>query len=129
MLQAAVAIACLVPLLAGGAGVLTGTEFIYRGDLSAYDIDDHFRYLSGLLLGIGLGFLSAIPDIEAKGGRMRLLAAIVFVGGLARLAGVVADGALDMGQAFPLAMELIVTPALALWQARVARRYSATVGR
>jgi len=46
--------------------------------------DSHFRYLSGLLLGIGLGFWSTIPRIEANGDRFRLLSFIVVAGGLAR---------------------------------------------
>ena len=48
----AVRAACLVPLLAGGAGALTGFGFLDQPMGPA--ADSHARYLSGLLLGIGL---------------------------------------------------------------------------
>jgi Domain of unknown function (DUF4345) len=119
LLQALVALACLVPILGGGFGVVQGPAML---DLAAAaPAAAHFRYLSGLLLGIGLGFLSMVPRIETHGSRFRLLAAIVVVGGLGRLLSVGLSGAADASTLFALAMELAVTPALALWQWRVAR--------
>ncbi len=124
LLQAVIIIACLVPIVAGAAGVLLGTEFVRRGPLVGNDLDSHFRYLSGLLFGIGLCFLACIPRIERAGSVIRTLAAIVFVGGLARLLGVAEHGAPGFGHLFGLGMELVVTPLIAVWQARVARRFS-----
>ncbi len=51
------------------------------GPLGSGDLDSHFRYLSGLLLAIGIGFASTVPRIEAQGGRFWLLTGIVMVGG------------------------------------------------
>ena len=119
LLQAAVALACLVPIVGGGFGVIRGPAML---DLAAAaPAAAHFRYLSGLLLGIGLGFLSMVPRIEAHGRRFRLLAVIVAIGGFGRLLSVALSGSLDAATLFALAMELAVTPALALWQWRVAR--------
>jgi uncharacterized protein DUF4345 len=120
LLQAAVAIACLVPVTAGGFGVIRGPAMLDIAAAAA-PAAAHFRYLSGLLLGIGLGFLSMLPRIEAHGRRFRLLAAIVLVGGLSRLISVALSGSIDAATLFALVMELGVTPALALWQWRVAR--------
>ncbi len=52
-LQRVVAVAGLVPVLGGLYGVLFGQAGLGGG---AFDVstDSHFRYLSGLLLGIGL---------------------------------------------------------------------------
>lgn len=123
LLQGAVILACLVPLLAGASGVLLGAEFLHRGPLPGRDLDSHLRYLSGLLLGIGLGFLACVPGIERRGTIFRTLALIVAVGGLARLLGVAQQGAPGPGHIFGLVMELVVVPALALWQVRLARRF------
>jgi hypothetical protein len=128
LLQVVVSICVLVPILGGGTGVLYGAAMVWpmvgNGAAPAF-ADSHFRYLSGLLLAIGLGFLSTVPNIEARSGRFRLLAAIVFVGGLGRLLPLVLGGAPggapDASIVFALAMELGVTPTLALWQYRVAR--------
>ncbi|WP_336958455.1 DUF4345 domain-containing protein [Sphingobium aquiterrae] len=125
LLQAVVAIACLVPLLAGGMGVLRGPVWLKGvgalGPLPA-DLDSHFRYMSGIFLGVGIAFASCIPDIARMGPRFRLLGVLVVAGGLARLLSLVEVGAPTPGHRFGLVMELGVVPLLMLWQARVARR-------
>ncbi len=119
-LQIAVGVAALVPIAAGLAGVLEGPAFLdLRGPAQALT---HGAYLSGLLLGVGLGFWYTIPAIERQGGTFTLLSFIVVLGGLAR-----AWTALRLGVATPLVigplvMELAVTPALWAWQRRMARR-------
>jgi len=118
-LQLVVAVASLVPIAAGAAGIVLGPVMVDAGNVPT-SADSHYRYLSGLLLGLGLAFASTIPRIEARTGRFRLLAAIVVVGGLGRLWALAAQGAPNRQMLAALVMELGVTPALALWQARVA---------
>lgn len=120
LLQTAIVLACLVPLAAGTAGVVWGTDFITRGWPGA-DLDSHLRYLSGILLAIGVAFLTCVPAIERRGERFALLSALVMTGGLARLAGLWLAGPAGTAR-FTLTMELIVVPLLLLWQRRVARR-------
>jgi hypothetical protein len=117
-LQIAVAIGGIVPVSAGLAGVILGP--LAGGSGASTDLDSHFRYLSGLLLAIGLAFWGTIPGIERNGAVFRLLTAIVFAGGLARLYGVLVHGWPGSAMIFGLAMELVITPLLCLWQARVA---------
>jgi hypothetical protein len=111
LLQLAVAVAGIVPVYGGGMGAL--------GLLSD---SGHFRYLSGLLLGIGLTFWWTIPTLERRGAVYRTLAPIVVLGGLARLAATIQAGELAASAILPLIMELTVTPLLALWRERVERR-------
>jgi hypothetical protein len=120
-LQAAVAIGSLVPIGAGAAGMLLGPRLLGAGAVGSGDLDSHFRYLSGLLLGIGLGYLSTIPRIETHGGRFRLLTGVVVVGGVGRLLSLLAIGLQSPAMIAALGMELVVTPGLALWQLRVTR--------
>jgi Domain of unknown function (DUF4345) len=121
LLQAAVALGCVVPLLAGGAGTIEGPAMLRGvGANVPADLDSHYRYLSGLLLAIGLGFASCIPGIERKTSRFRLLALLVVIGGLGRLLGLALSGVPGTGHAFGLAMELGTVPLLVLWQARMA---------
>ncbi len=123
-LQVVVAVLALVPLSAGLQGVIEGPAATL-GDPAAgprpVDLDSHYRYLSGLLLGLGLLFLSCIPGIERKGTRFRLAAAVVFVGGLGRALSLALHGAPTWPHLVGLGLELAVVPALAVWQARVAR--------
>jgi hypothetical protein len=120
LLQAMVALGCVVPLLAGAAGMLEGPAFLHGVQAEPADLDSHFRYLSGLLFAIGIAFATCIPAIELKTGRFRLLAFLVFVGGLGRLLGLISSGVPGAGHVFGLAMELGVVPLLVLWQARFA---------
>jgi hypothetical protein len=119
-LRAVVAIAGIVPVAAGLDGMLRGAAMLGSQPAANLTLDSHLRYLSGLLLGVGLGFWSTIPRIEQRTPRFRLLTAIVVVGGLGRLYGILVEGVPPAPMLFGLAMELAVTPLLCWWQGRVA---------
>ena len=123
LLQLAVAIAALVPLSAGAAGAVDGPSMA-GGEAAGgrADLDSHFRYLSGLLLGIGLAFAWSIPTIERRSELFALLSAIVVIGGLARLSGLLAGAVPTTPHLLARGMELAVVPLLFAWQRRVARR-------
>jgi hypothetical protein len=117
-LQVAIVLAGLVPVSAGALGALWPELLDLAGPPHALT---HLGYLSGLLLGIGLGFWSLVPGIERQGRAFSLLAAIVVVGGLARGLLAFRLGVATLSVLLPLAMELGLTPLLWLWQRRVAR--------
>ena len=83
---------------------------------------NHGRYLSGLLLAIGLAFWAAIPGLERQTARICVLTAVVVIGGFCRLLGVMLGDRLSPAVAGALAMELAVTPLLCFWQSRLGRR-------
>jgi len=115
-LQILIAIAGLVPVLGGGVGVAHGA--LAFGAWPGAGADSQDRYLSGLLLAIGLAFWWCVAKIETRGQTMRLLTFLVVVGGVSRLAGfMLTGGGGKLGWTF--GMELFVAPALCLWQARV----------
>jgi hypothetical protein len=117
-LQFAILLAGFVPVFGGGSGAFLGEAAF--GPWAGRAEDSHIRYLSGLLLAIGLVFWACIPTIERRGEIVRLLTGVVFVGGLARLGGFLTVG--DPGRMhWALVMELLVTPTLCLWQTRVSR--------
>lgn len=123
LLQAVVAVACLLPLIVGGQGIVHGpAPFGHPVDVPR-DLDSHFRYISGIFFATGLGFLSCIPAIETKGPRFRLLGGLIFVGGLSRLVSLIAVGVPSRGHVLGLGMETIVVPLLMLWQWHFARRW------
>lgn len=125
LLQFAVALACLVPFSAALAGIAGGGAWLEKGRV-ATDLDSHFRYLSGIFLGVGVAFASCISAIERRGPRFRLLGMMVVAGGLARLVSLAAVGMPGGGMLFGFVMELGVVPLLVLWQARLARRLCVT---
>ena len=126
MLQQVVGLVAIVPIAVGLYGILFGPSM--TGDAVSISAESHFRYLSGLLFGIGLCFWSTVPGIEHKTGRFRLLTLIVVVGGLARLAGLGMTGLPSIFMLGGLVLELVVTPFLCLWQTRVANKYAEMFG-
>jgi hypothetical protein len=121
LLRAAVAAVATVPVAAGAAGVFLGADLLDATSTDRISADSHIRYLSGLLLGIGLLSWSIVPHIERAGSTFQIITTVVVAGGLARLASLVANGVPSKPMLAGLTLELIVTPALAVWQRRLAR--------
>ena len=122
LLQVAVSAGCLVSIGAGAAGIVSGGAFLKGVEAPVpVDLDSHFRYLSGLLLAIGVGFAACIPGIERRTGLFGALGAIVIVGGVARSSSLLVAGVPSAGHLVGLGMELGVVPLLLLWQRRVSR--------
>ncbi len=123
LLQSAVAIGCLSPLTFGLMGAIQGPAMlagVSPGE-SAADLVSHYRYLSGLFAGLGLMLLSCVPRIERRTARFRWAAGAVVVGGLARLGGMVAGDDPSPAHLAALGAELVMTPLLVMWQARISR--------
>jgi hypothetical protein len=122
LLQGVMALTMLLPLSAAIAGVTGGPRFLGHAPIIPTDLDSHFRYVSGLFLGMLLLFASCIPGVEHKAGRMHMLAFMVFIGGLFRLYSLATIGLPSLGHRIGLGIELVELPLLLLWQMRVARR-------
>ena len=121
LLKLSVALACVVPIGAGAAGMLFGPWAI-ETDIAGdhLELESHFRYLSGLLFGIGIAFAASIPAIERRSQLFAPLSLMVVIGGLSRLGAVLAYDVGAASQIFALAMELGVVPILYVWQKRIA---------
>jgi hypothetical protein len=112
MLPHAIRLAALVPILAGLAGALSGAGFL--GEPAGPATDSHIRYLSGLLLGLGLAAAWAAGDLRQRGLVFEAVCAVVVLGGLARLAGLFAEMP-PWPHRLALVMELMVVPGLWIW--------------
>jgi hypothetical protein len=110
MLPSAIRLAALVPILAGGGGAIFGPAFLQ--EVAGPATASHLRYLSGLLLGLGLLAWWCAGALARRRTVFEALCAMVVLGGLVRLAGVVAEGAPPWPHQLALLMELGVVPAL-----------------
>lgn len=128
LLQAVVALACLVPLSVGGQSILHGPGFLGHPPVIPIDLDSHFRYISGIFFALGIAFATCVPHIERRGPRFRLLGALVVCGGLSRVVSLLSVGAPSAGHVFGFGMELGAVPLLMLWQAGFARRWADHTG-
>jgi Domain of unknown function (DUF4345) len=126
LLQQAVALLAIVPVAIGLYGILFGQAL--TGDAVSISAESHFRYLSGLLFGIGICFWSTVPAIEIKTKRFRILTLIVVIGGLGRLVGLALTGLPSIFMLGGMLLELVVTPVLCLWQTHIANKYADMFG-
>jgi hypothetical protein len=119
LLQIAIALTGLAGVAVGLTGVLFGTMY---ADLSGdVVLDSYVRFLKGVLLAIGLIYLSCIPQIEQRGDRIALVTFILVCGTLSRLLTVIGHGVPTLGIIGNLVTGLILVPLLWLWQRHVAR--------
>ncbi len=121
LLQGVVAVLAITPVLTGIAGIAIGPDFLGIDPTWPTDLDSHFRFLSGILLAMGLGWWSCVPAIERKTERFRLLGMLTFIGGLARLFSLFLAGSPSVGHLGGLFVEVLLVPPILLWQARIAR--------
>lgn len=126
LLQGVMAITLTLPFSAALAGVIGGPGFLGHPPVIPADLDSHFRYVSGLFLAMLLFFAACIPGVEHKGARLRMLGAMVILGGTARLWSLASVGMPSPGHLAGLGIELVEMPLLLLWQARLARRLRAS---
>lgn len=112
-------VASIVPIAAGLAGIIIGPQMLHGVGSASADLESHFHYLSGLLLGIGLAFVACVADLERCASTYRFLSGIVIVGGLGRLVGALQHGSPTGANRLAFVMELIVVPILLLWLGRI----------
>ena len=119
--QIAIARVGLVLAAYGMVGGLHGT--LMFGDWGDVTLDSQFRYLSGVVLAVGVAYWSLIPAIERQGERLSLVALIVVTGGFFRAMGLLAGGSPGFMMRAALVAELVGAPLLYLWQRRIALKY------
>ncbi len=125
LFQIVVLVASMVPIAAGTFGVLVGPRMLHNVASTNPDLESHFRYLSGLLLGIGLCFVACVADLDRRAGLYRSLSLIVILGGLGRVLGAIERGGPTGANRLAFVMELIVVPLLLVWLGRIESRAAA----
>ncbi len=119
-LQAAVGVLACIPVTVGLMGVVQGPGEVMPGEDWPVNLDSHYRFLSGIFLGIGLAFWWCVPAIERRTATFRMLCLLIFTGGLGRGVSLVLAGPPVTEHLIGLGFELVLVPMLAWWQGRVA---------
>lgn len=117
-LKIAVGLTALVPITNGILGILKGPAMIERTSLYSLSLDSHYRYLSGLPLGLGFLLLRSLSKIEHDGSDLQRVTLLIFIGGLGRLYGLFRIGH-DRNSVLLTLSELFVLPLLCMYQNRI----------
>jgi hypothetical protein len=125
-LQAVVGLIGVTAVVTAALGILTsiGDGYYELGLGSSLSpgsrvLDSNFRYYNGIWLGVGLTLLWIVPAIERRTTVLRLVAVMIFLGGLARVASMISVGRPPAAFTFFAVIELLF-PLLAVWQHHIA---------
>jgi hypothetical protein len=124
LFQGIVGLLSLIPLIGFAIGMTSGTGFFLpEGAERTVNLDNQFRYLSGVYTAVTIAIWWTLPRLEERLAPLRIACAGVFLGGVGRLASMAALGApSDPTMVAGVALELGVVPLLLLWHSRLARR-------
>ncbi len=123
-LQAVLGVLSLVPLIGVGIGFIRGTAFFLEpGQSVKVNLDNQFRYLSGVYACVTGGLWYVLGHVESRGVVLRVVAGGVVSGAVGRVISMASHGLpSDPSMVGGVVLEGLVVPLLVLWQASFARR-------
>lgn len=121
LFRIATIIFALIPLYFGVTGIIFGAAQLSGGD-AATALDNQFRYLSGVYIGIAVMLFYSAGNVVRRAAVFRLAIIAVFIGGLGRAVSYLTVGEAEMWQVGGMGLELI-SPLFILWQGAVINRF------
>ncbi|MEO0881945.1 MAG: DUF4345 domain-containing protein [Pseudomonadota bacterium] len=122
-LQIALGVLSLIPLLFAGLGIAQGAAY-FLPDGAPAALDNQYRYFSAIYLVVTFTIWWVLPNIEQHKVPVRIIAGVIFLGGLARLLSHLTVGPGQPEQFAGMILEIAVILFIP-WQAAVARRAGA----
>lgn len=117
------AILALVPVVTGLLALLGIHDPLYRGQGLPESplLDTNLRFFGGVWLGLGLAVLWMLPRLKEQVVLFRAVWAMIFLGGLGRLASALAVGWPPLPFVAFTALEILGAPLFIIWHARATR--------
>ncbi len=107
-----------IPLYFGVTGIWLGAAQLMGGEPFANAMDNQFRYLSGVYIGIAAMLFYSAGDVIGRALVFRMAVLAVFIGGLGRVVSYLSVGEPPAQLFAGMVLELIA-PVFILWQAKV----------
>jgi hypothetical protein len=108
----------LVAVASGVSGMLFGPSDVVD---PSFALDSNFRFLSAFLAGAGGILLWSLVRLDKAGPALRIISALVFLGGCARLGSLASVGRPDAAYAAFIAAELVLPVAIVGLHGRLSR--------
>ncbi|MEM7661924.1 MAG: DUF4345 domain-containing protein [Pseudomonadota bacterium] len=119
-LQIALGVLSLIPLFFAGLGIANGAGY-FLPDGAPAALDNQLRYLSTIYLIVTFTIWWVIPNIEQHKVPVRIIAGVIFLGGLARLLSHLTVGPGQPEQFAGMILEIAAILFIP-WQAAVAKK-------
>ena len=120
-LQVFLGVFSLIPVIFALLGFLAGAGRLSPEGV-AVDLDNQYRYFSGMYLVVAFLLWSIIPAIEKHGRTLFLISAAIFIGGLGRIVSYMTMGAPSQDLMVGMGIELVVPVVFVVWQRAVAAK-------
>jgi hypothetical protein len=108
----------LVALFSGISGMVLGPSDVAE---PSFELDSNFRFLSAFLTGAGVILLYSLSRLDRAATELRVISALVFLGGCARLLALTTGERPDAAYVFYIAAELVLPPLIVVLQSRLVR--------
>ncbi|GAA0464436.1 DUF4345 domain-containing protein [Parasphingorhabdus litoris] len=108
----------LIPFYFGVTGIALGAAQLMGGEPFTNAMDNQFRYLSGVYIGIAAMLFYSAGDIAGRALVFRMAVLAVFIGGLGRVVSYFSIGVPPAEMVAGMVLELIA-PVFILWQSKV----------
>jgi len=117
----------VIPVVAGAATALFGSDSIPAAGRATASIESELRFYSIWWIGAGIFLAWVAARVEERKRELRVFCALLFLGGLSRALGILDDGWPSTLQIVLMGLECSLPVILVVWQARVtAHRRSAS---
>jgi len=120
-LQVFLGVFSIIPVIFALLGFLAGAGRLSPEGVTV-DLDNQYRYFSGMYLVVAFMIWSIIPAIEKHGRTLFLISAAIFIGGLGRVVSYMTMGAPSQDLMVGMGIELIVPVLFVVWQRAVAAK-------
>jgi hypothetical protein len=120
-LQVFLGVFSLIPVIFAILGFVHGAGRLSPEGVTV-DLDNQYRYFSGMYLVVAFLLWSIIPAIEKHGRTLFLISAAIFIGGLGRVMSMMTMGSPSQDQVVALGIEMVVPVLFVVWQRAVAAK-------
>nr|WP_321361105.1 DUF4345 domain-containing protein [uncultured Hyphomonas sp.] len=120
-LQVFLGVFSIIPVVFALLGFLAGAGRLSPEGVTV-DLDNQYRYFSGMYLVVAFLLWSIIPAIEKHGRTLFLISAAIFIGGLGRVVSYMTMGAPSQDLMVGMGIELVVPVLFVVWQRAVAAK-------
>ncbi|MCA8891619.1 MAG: DUF4345 domain-containing protein [Hyphomonas sp.] len=120
-LQVFLGVFSLIPVAFALLGFVHGAGRLSTDGVTV-DLDNQYRYFSGMYLVVAFLLWSIIPAIEKHGRTLLLISAAIFIGGLGRVVSYMTMGAPSQDLVVGMGIELVVPVIFVIWQRAVAAK-------